>query len=85
MASIGISDYSGSDWQNDNQVDGRFASPHVRTIRYSYAVLQEIRANALASFISIPRGGVEIGGCCSARLTQAWYRYVRTSRFQSNI
>ncbi len=62
MASIGISDYSGPDWQNDNQVEGRFASPHVRTIRYTYAVLQEIRANALASFISIPRGGVEIGG-----------------------
>ncbi len=79
MASIGTSECNGSDWRSASNVEGCSASPHVRTIRYSTAVLQEIRANALASFISIPRGGLEIGGVLfgTADAGEVWIRAYR--------
>ena len=32
------------------------------TIRYEYAVIDEIRVEATDKFLSIPRGGLEVGG-----------------------
>src|SRR6266550_729550 len=64
MATIGLSD--------DGLLEAALASGSL--VRFSSSVLEEIRLEALEKFLSIPRGGLEIGGVLFGSITASEVR-----------